>query len=33
MKKTRLQKDSKHRGLVIEQYTDEYGTKKVRKHL
>lgn len=28
----RLQKDSKHRGLVIEQYTDENGTKKVRKH-
>ena len=28
----RLPKDSKHRGLVIEQYTDENGTKKVRKH-
>jgi len=29
----RLQKGSKHRGLVIEQYTDENGTQKVRKHL
>ena len=28
----RLPKDSKHRGLVIEQYTDENGVKKIRKH-
>ena len=29
----RLSNGSKHRGLVIEQYTDENGVKKVRKHL
>lgn len=29
----RLSNGAKHRGIVIEQYTDENGTKKTRKHL